>query len=150
MDQFLHALPIFAAATLTPLAMYFFGRMWPPRRVGEFRRERLKAQYGWIDTVAMLLCMASAVAPLSLLNLMSSNTDPIGIWIIGLQFGSMVIVPSLWVALATLPFGVHRFRDFWLFYEVRWGVGMRGWCIICLPLGILGVVSAVRLWIEFA
>lgn len=145
LEPFLQALPTFAVVALTPLLMLALSRASAPRHVGDIRRRWLIKRNGWIDVVSFVLTIASACSPLFLFAELPSH-DPLGLWVIGLQFGLMVIIPFVWICVATLPFGEGRFREFWLYYEVRWGVGAVGVGVLAIPLAIIGIISGLRLW----
>ncbi|HTO54566.1 MAG TPA: hypothetical protein VMR50_14365 [Myxococcota bacterium] len=66
-------------------------------------------------------------------------------WPLGLGIGLAVILPATHVALFTLPQGTQRLREFLRYYELRWGVGHGSLALLCLPLALLGLVSALEL-----
>ena len=49
----------------------------------------------------------------------------------------MVALPVAVIALITLRQGSDRFREFWRFYEIKWGVGLCGIAWVYLPIGLL-------------
>lgn len=147
MDELIRALPIFAAMTLTPIVMRIWGRFSPPRHVNESTRKRLIRRYLWLDISAFALGLAASLWVVFYLFEKVPSHDPIGLWVIGLLFGLMVILPIMLICVLTLPFGLSRFNEFWQYYEVQWGVSRTGIWSIYIPLGVLGSISAVRLWI---
>jgi len=81
------------------------------------------------------------------LALFGRNINSVGIWAVGLMFGLMVGMHFLWICVATIPFGgLARFREFWRFYEIRWGIAMKGIRVVYIPISLLGLVSAVKIW----
>ena len=137
-------LPMAAAALLTPIVIYLWGRAFPPSpaSLGE-RLEALKARNGWVDGVATLFMFAGLAAPFVYFG---RDVNSVGLPIVGLMFGLMVIFHFLWVCIATLPFGVERFREFWRFYELRWGIGVKGIQFVYIPIAMLGVISGAYIW----
>jgi len=137
-------LPIAGATALTPVVVYLWGKAFPPDpfRLGE-RPEYLKARNGWIDAVATCFMFAGLVTPMVLFG---RHLNSIGAPVIGLFFGLMVIFHFLWICVATLPFGIDRFREFWRFYELRWGIGTRGIQFVYIPIAMLGIISAAYIW----
>jgi hypothetical protein len=138
------SLSIAAATLLTPVVVYLWGRAFPPSasNPGE-RAEDLKARNGWIDGVATFFMFAGLAAPIIFFW---RDLNAVGAPVIGLMFGLMVIFHFVWVCLATLPFGVQRFREFWRFYELRWGIGVRGIQFVYIPIAMLGVISGAYVW----
>jgi len=68
-------------------------------------------------------------------------------WPVGMGMGMMVIFPVTFIWLATRRGGIARWHEFWRFYELKWGVGLRGVQWIYAPLAALGAVSLVMvLW----
>ena len=134
-----------AAAIGTPLIMKWWGRLAPPTQASEFdslSREELRRRNNWIDNVACVLALAGIVSPLLLYANGMSRQNP---WPVGLGFGLMVILPVTLVALLTLPQGLGRFREFWRFYELKYGIGIRGISYVFVPIGVLGIVSIYKL-----
>jgi hypothetical protein len=145
-DYALRGLPVAASIALTPLIMRGWAKLAPRRSVDDpLTRENLHRRFSWIDRVAQALFFVGLASPWPLFNAIPRH-DPAGLWLIGLMFGMAVLIPCLWIALATLPFGLRRFHEFWLFYELRWGVGVKGLLPIYVPLSVLGIVSAVQVW----
>ena len=42
--------------------------------------------------------------------------------------------------------GLPRFREFWRFYELRWGIGVTGIKLVYIPFAVLGLVAALKIW----
>jgi hypothetical protein len=68
---------------------------------------------------------------------------PATFWLLALGFGLMVLLPVAYVAAVTLPHGAQRFREYWRFYELKWGIGLSGIRWVYIPIAILGLVSFV-------
>ena len=63
------------------------------------------------------------------------------------MLGLSVSFHFIWVCLATLPFGgVVRFREFWRFYEIKWGIAMNGIRVVYIPISLIGLVSILKIW----
>ncbi|GHA32679.1 hypothetical protein GCM10007086_02340 [Photobacterium aphoticum] len=55
--------------------------------------------------------------------------------------GSMITIPFIFVSLVTLPYGVRRFKEYWRFYELHYGISMTGIAIFLIPLALLGFIG---------
>ena len=143
--DWLTGLPILAATCLTPLVVYLWGKAFPPDPLRELESPAdLKARNGWIDVIATCFMFIGMITPIVLFG---RNLNSVGMPAVGLMFGLMVIFHFVWVCIATLPFGIRRFREFWRFYELRWGIGMRGIKIVYIPFAMLGFFSAAYIWL---
>jgi len=69
-------------------------------------------------------------------------------WPLGLGLGLMVILPTLFILMVTLPQGSVRVREFMRFYETKWGIGIRGLRWIYVPIAMLGLVSLTMLMVS--
>ena len=73
------------------------------------------------------------------------DAKPLTPWLIGFAIGSMVVLPSAVIAVLTLPRGAVRFREFWRYYEVKWGIGLKGIAWVYGFITLVWVVSLARL-----
>ncbi|MGF6228287.1 hypothetical protein QFZ27_002242 [Inquilinus ginsengisoli] len=136
------ALPIAAAIALAPLVLQLLKSLFPPRRRSSFGPvDPLDRHNGWINGVATVLCIGSFVLPF----LLFGNLDHVGRPALGLGFGAAAVIPSVWIALATLPFGNERFRTFWHDSVRRYGIGLPGMAIVFGPMFLLGAASVFEL-----
>jgi hypothetical protein len=139
----LRALPAFAAVAFTPVAVALWSKLFPPSKLGVLENlGELHLRNSWIDAVACFVCGAGFVLPIVLFW---SEIDSVGWPSIGLAFGAGIVLPCIWICIATLPFGLSRYRGFWRFYEQRYRIGMTGIMIIYVPFALLGLVSALEL-----
>lgn len=139
----LRALPIFAAIALTPLVMRGLGKLFSPAQPDEFEDFReLQARNGWINAVACWLCVGGVFLPFVLFG---RRLKDVGWPALGLAFGAAVVLPCLWVCIATVPRGLARYREFWRFYELRYHIGITGITVIYVPIAILGMASVLEL-----
>lgn len=139
-------LPTVAAMLLTPLVVTLWSRAYPPTPLNKAENmEVLRARNGWIDNVATIFMFVGLIFPIIIFGRSINN---VGIWAVGLMAGLMVSMHFLSVCLATIPFGgLMRFREFWRFYELRWGIAMKGIRIVYVPISMLGFLSAVKIWV---
>lgn len=139
------ALSTLAATLLTPLVVTLWSRAFPPEPLDNDESEKtLRARNGWIDAIATLFMFIGLFLPLVVFG---RNFNAVGIWAVGLMFGLMVSMHFLWVCIATIPSGgLTRFREFWRFYELRWGIAMKGIRVVYIPISLLGLFSAVKIW----
>ena len=123
------------------------GRRFPVRPSSEFPHatlEGLRTRNGWIDGMCAALCIVGIFAPLWLYEHAAGPHDwrPLGIGL-----GLMVCLPLLFACLVTLPFGASRLREFGRYYELRYGIGIRGIAVTYSPLVAVGLIAAV-LWLR--
>jgi len=140
------ALSTFASALLTPLIVALWARIAPVATRSEFDHlgtDQLRARNRWLDHLFTLLMFIGLVVPFAFIPLLRSEQD--GLWLFGLALGNMVILPTAAIAAITLPKGAARFREFWRFYEVRWGIGLRGIAWAYGLISILWVFCVARL-----
>jgi hypothetical protein len=144
------AIPLIAASVtsfvLTPLVIKMWQHFTPPASVSEFDAlgfDVLKARNKYLDHLFTVLMFVGMVAPFPFIRNASTPTHSIAL--LGLAFGLMVDLPVAVIAGLTLRHGVPRFREFWRFYEIRWGIGMRGIAMVYTPIGLLGIACFVVL-----
>ena len=135
-----------ASFVLTPLVMGAWHRLTPPAEASEFDAlgsAALRARNKYLDYLFTVLMFVGLVTPFAFIRNASSPTHAIAL--LGLAFGVMVDLPVAAIAGLTLPYGVSRFREFWRFYELKWGIGLRGIALVYTPIGLLGVTCAAIL-----
>ena len=138
-------LSTFAACLLTPLAITLWSRAYPPAHLGATKsKENLRKRNGWIDSIATIFMFVGWCMPFVLFG---RSFNSVGMWAIGLMFGLMVSLHFLWVCIATIPFGgIVRFREFWRYYELKWGIAMKGIRAVYIPISLLGFISVLKIW----
>ena len=57
----------------------------------------------------------------------------------------MAILPTIFVGIVTLPQGVARWREYLRYLELEQKLRLRSMAALCLPLWILGIVSAWKI-----
>ncbi len=137
---------VLASILLTPIIVYWWSRAFPVHNNPEFAaldHESLKKRNGWIDLIATVMMFVGLALPFLPLPFVRKEN---AMWLAGLAIGSMVIFHFLWVCAATRSFGGRRSREFWRFYELRWGIGIGGIKFVYIPIGMLGLLSAVMVW----
>lgn len=137
---------VVAAMVLTPLIVYLWSRAFPVRGNPEFagvEYQTLKKRNGWIDLVATAMMFVGFALPFMLIPYVRKEN---AVWLFGMAIGSMVIFHFLWVCAATRSIGGYRSREFWRFYELRWGIGINGIKFVYIPIGMLGLISAAMIW----
>ena len=95
-----------------------------------------------MDRIGVLLSLSGVCFPL---YLYATGVSPHNPWPVGLGFGVMVILPVTFIALFTLPKGAGRFAEFWRFYELKYGIGLKGIAVVYVLFALLGLVSAYEL-----
>lgn len=140
------AVSVFASAVLTPLIVSLWAKITPVAGQSEFdgmSADQLRSRNNWLDRAFTALMFVGLAAPMPFF----ANTDakPLVPWLIGLAIGSMVALPSAVVAALTLPRGAVRFREFWRYYEVKWGIGLKGIAWVYGFFTLVWVVSLARL-----
>jgi len=133
---------------LTPMLMGLWSKLSPPGEASPFDvfdPSVLHSRNNWIDRVGCVLCLAGIFAPILLYGLgVVSSRSP---WPLGIGCGLMVILPTIFVALVTLPRGMARYREFWRFYELRYKIGLPSLFALYVLMGSVGVFSAFKLWL---
>lgn len=141
------AVSVAIGVALTPLVVHLWALIFPVGEDSEFSSlspEQMKARNAWIDNVATGCMMIGAVFPLLFWSVVP---DEKLMWLVVSQPGAMVMAHFAWIAAVTLPQGRVRFREFWRFYELRWGIGLRGIRLVYVPAACLGLVAwGILLW----
>lgn len=144
MDLWAFALKLFfsvVGAVLPPLGMRLLAELFPPRPHRLFPSlESLRARNGWINAIACILFVGGFFLPFLLLR---DQVNEIGWPVIGLGFGGAVVVAYAWICLATLPFGLWRYQEFWRYEQLHNGVGAAGLYVIFVPPAAFGILSAI-------
>jgi hypothetical protein len=134
---------------LVPLIMALWKWLAPPARESAFDsmgRDLLAQRNKKLDWLFTALMFVGLMSPLSiaLMFLKAKPSNPLlAIGLGASSFGLMVARPVLVIALITLREGVGRFREFWRYYEVKWGIGLRGIAWVYVLIGALGPVGLV-------
>ena len=100
--------------------------------------QTLRARNAWINGVAQVLFVAAFGVTLWRLPRM-------GLVALGIACGMAVAVPFVWVCLATLPFGLDRYREFWRFHQLHYEMGTMGAVALALPFAAAGAICAAIL-----
>jgi hypothetical protein len=140
------AVSVVASAVLTPLIVSLWAWITPVAGKSEFdgmSADQLRSRNKWLDRAFTVLMFVGMAAPIPLLP--NPDVKPLAPWLIGLAIGSMVVLPSAVIAGLTLPKGAVRFREFWRYYEVRWGIGLKGIAWVYGLITLVWVVSLTRL-----
>ena len=136
---------VIASAILTPFIMSWWKRAAPPAKASEFDAlgmDALRARNNRIDVIGTALSFCGLLTAFPFYFGRAHWNSP---WPIGLGFGMMVIFPVTFFWAATRHGGIGRWREFWRFYELKWGVGIRGVSWVFVPAAILGIVSLVAI-----
>jgi hypothetical protein len=128
--------------------MWLWRRLAPPAGRSKFDdlgRDALIKRNGKLDGMFTALMFVGLISPVLVASRLLSG-HPKSLFFIGLvalSFGLMVALPVAVVALLTLRRGADRFREFWRFYEIRWGIGLRGIAWVYIPIGLLAPLGLV-------
>jgi len=136
----------FASAVLTPLIVALWAKAAPVSARSEFDHlsaGELRARNKWLDHGFTVLMFVGLLVPFACIPLLKSEQQ--ALWLVGMAIGNMVVLPTAVIAAITLPKGAARFREFWRFYEVRWGIGLRGIAWVYGGVSILWVFCVARL-----
>lgn len=129
------------AALLTPLVVYMWQRAFPISSFSQFDlvgRDELQRRNNWIDRTATLLIFVGLASFAIPYTHGAQRNDPIGA---ALGFGLMMWLPAAFVIAVTLPRGINRFREFLRWYELKWGIGIRGITYVYVPLFVLAALA---------
>jgi hypothetical protein len=135
-------LVIAASAFLTPLLMRALSRVFPPRRPPAQDYQSLRSRYNAIELWSQLFAVIGGVAAVWFVIALRPGNTP---WLVGIIFGWLVLAPLLLVAVCTLPRGISRWHEFWLFYEMHYQISLRFLAPVYILLGSLGIVSTAIL-----
>lgn len=134
------------SAIATPRIIVVWGLAFPPSeksRFNKFSAEELKKRNNLLEVITQWSSLLGIAFPLLYFN--EGELDAFGLWVVGFAFGSMVAIPCLIVSLVTLPKGRERFFEYWRFYELKYGIGIKSILVlIVFSLGLLGL-SAVKM-----
>lgn len=127
-----------AIGAIAPVVGALYLRLFSVPKGMEENSEGIHARNNWIEQIACWICLASFVGGIFLYLFCFEDNDPLGV---GLQFGTAVIGPVLWIVLATLPQGIDRFREFWRFYQVKYKMNIFGVLLMLTPFVLIGIYS---------
>lgn len=131
-----------AAIVLVPIFMRAWKRAFPADSFSYFDtlgREQLERRNRWIDHSASLLFFVGLLSALIPYANGTPNNDPIGL---AMGFGLAMWLPTLWIALVTLPRGgAQRLLEFLRWCEIEWGIARRGLGYFFVPLLVLAGFS---------
>jgi len=126
--------------------MMAWQRLTPPADVSEFDAlgsAALRARNKYLDYLFTILMFVGLIRPFAFIRNASSPPDDLALF--GLDFGLMVDLPVAVIAGMTLPYGVSRFREFWRFYETKWGISVMAVALVYTPIGLLGIACTAVL-----
>ncbi|TNZ55559.1 hypothetical protein CGK45_22995 [Vibrio parahaemolyticus] len=132
---------------LTPIIIILWAKFFPVAENDEFNflsQDTLKEKNKWINNISVFLHFVGLVLPIPLISKVSENNPELVPWGIALIFGSMVLIPLIFVSMVTLPRGVKRFREYWRFYELHYGIGIKGIKVVFIPIGLVGLLSLFK------
>ena len=135
-------LVILAAGTLTPILIRLTARALPARSRDFAEFQSLRLRYNSLEVASQLVAIVCAVGLGSVVYVMRARNTP---WLVGLFLGWLVLTPALFIALATLPRGTAHWREFWRFYELKYGISLRLVAPVYTALALLGIVSTAVL-----
>ena len=137
---------------LVPLIMAAWKRWTPPAASSQFDSldpSELKLRNAGLNRLFTILMFVGLMAPLPLVLWLWKGHPPnsplFAGGVLALAFGLMVDLPVSAVAVLTLRDGPTRFREFWRFYELKYGIGVRGIAYVYIPIGALAPVGLVLL-----
>ena len=135
---------------LTPFIVRWWSRATPPAETSEFDSlgiETLRARNNRIDVVGQILSICGLLTAFPFYFGPLASNSP---WPLGMGFGMMVIFPVTYFWFATRRGGLVRWYEFWRYYELKWGVGLRGLRWLYIPIAALGLVSLVMVLSGFS
>jgi len=136
------ALSIFAATVLTPIITRALGHALPPRQSDTVEAHSLSRRHRSLELWSQLAAVIGLVGAIAFLVLLRVGNTP---WLIGVVFGWPVLVAILFIGSFTLPHGLSYWREFWRFYELRYGITLRFLAPLYATLCALGLASTAVL-----
>lgn len=136
------------ALIMVLVMMWLWRRLAPPAGHSKFDdlgRDVLIKRNGKLDGMFTALMFVGLISPVLVASrlLSGQHKSLFFIGLVALSFGLMVALPVAVVALLTLRRGADRFREFWRFYEIKWGIGLRGIAWVYIPIGMLAPMGLV-------
>ena len=116
-----------------------------PRKTSEFDVipiDELRKRNNWIDVAANFI-LAGGFLLLFAVNLILGLNG--NLWRVGFWFCFPVTLAFIFFAIATLPKGLRRYREFWRFHELKHRIHRALSLCLFVPLALLGLVSAIKL-----
>ena len=138
------SIELLLSVALTPIILFLWGAVFPVTDEPEFDGydfEAMKKRNKWINNISVALHFVGLCLPIPFLVSATDSDPELVPWGIALVFGSMVIVPFVFVTAITLPQGIKRFREYWRFYELHYGIGIRGIKAVFVPIGLIGIAA---------
>lgn len=139
-------LPLVASLALTPVVMALWQRAAPPTDCSEFDAlgvAALTERNGRLNSLFTVLMFVGLLVPLPFLLSLPASSGLRAIGFLALAFGLMVDLPVVVIGVITMREGVKRFQEFWRFYEIKYGIGLRGIAWVYIPIGLLAPIGLV-------
>ena len=139
-------LPFVASMVLTPIVMLLWQRVAPPTDRSEFDAlgmEVLAQRNGRLNSLFTLLMFVGLLVPLFFLLSLPRSSGLHAVGFLALEFGLMVDLPVAVIGAITMRRGIKRFQEFWRFYEIKYGIGIRGIAWVYIPIGLLAPIGLV-------
>ncbi|QUM80423.1 hypothetical protein HWV01_09050 [Moritella sp. 5] len=133
---------------LTPIIMVLWSKFFPVNKNYELNFssfDTLKRNNQWINNISVVLHFVGLSLPIPFLQSITDNNPELVPWGIALVFGSMVVIPFIFVSIVTLSFGFNRFREYWRFYELHYGIGIKGIKLVFIPIGLIGLCGLYKI-----
>jgi hypothetical protein len=137
-------LPLVASLALTPVVMALWQRAAPPTDSSEFDAlgvAALTERNGRLNSLFTLLMFVGLLVPLPILLSLTVSSGLRAFGFMALTFGLMVDLPVVVIGAITMREGVKRFQEFWRFYEIKYGIGLRGIAWVYIPIGLLAPIG---------
>lgn len=103
---------------------------------------QLHVRFAFVDSLADLICLAGFFIGAFLPGWLAPDRDYL-FWDIAVMFGLAVMLPSLWILVATLSRGGKQELMLYLrFYSCKFAVYWKAWLIIVIiPFFLLGLAG---------
>jgi hypothetical protein len=138
-------LPLVASLALTPVVMALWQRAAPPTDCSEFDALglALTERNGRLNSLFTFLMFVGLLVPLPFLLSLPASSGLRAFGFVALAFGLMVDLPVVVIGVITMREGIKRFQEFWRFYEIKYGIGLRGIAWVYIPIGLLAPIGLV-------
>ncbi len=140
--------PALASLLLTPVIMKYWRKLSPVPTLSKYDKigqEQLRKRNNKIDILFTILMFIGFMIP-SLLYYF--QIGPQNGWPLGLAFGFMIMLPVTVVSIITLREGTDRFNEFWRYYELKWGIGLKGIRLLYITTSVVGLISLFMILLD--
>jgi hypothetical protein len=126
-----------------PLILWIWGYMHPPETASSNRHfKQLAKKYSRIYWLSYVWCFLGFFSAMFLFSIYPNSP-----WVLGVCFGTAVLLPIIFIAFATLRYGLSGFFEFWRFYELKYKINIKSigsFYITIVGFGFISIYNLTR------